>query len=109
MYDFALDPATDVPIIVKQNARTRQKWSELGPLPVPDHGAVKVSIGPTLKWARVHTAGSDSVTSYKVLFGTTNLPQLADTTSAQTFSTGSLNSGMIFYWKVDQVKSCQVI
>ncbi len=73
MYDFALAPAADVPNIVKQKARTRQK------------------------------------TSYKVSFGTTNLAQLADTTSVQTFSTGSLNSGMIFYWKVDQVKSDQVL
>lgn len=98
MYRFALDPAEDVPAIVKAKAGPGPEYSTLGPMLVPGNGAIKVSTNPTLRWTRGHSA-----TSYVVHFGTSSPPPVAAEITGQTYAPGSLSSGTIYYWSVDQV------
>jgi pectate lyase len=104
LYNFALDEAVDVPDLVKAHAGPGSEYSNLGPLPIPGNGAVSVSTSKTLRWTRGHSA-----TSYMVSFGTTNPPPSVTTTTEQEYSPESLESGKIYYWKVDQVTDTGMI
>ena len=68
--------------------------------PVPSTGATNVSLTQDLSW----TAGSGTVTSRDVYFGTVNPPVtkvVADGT-ALTYDTGTMANGTTYYWRVDE-------
>jgi pectate lyase len=101
MYDFALDPAEAIPDIVREKAGPGPEYSSLGPLPIPGNGAIGVSANVLLRWTRGHNAGE--ATSYDVYFGAASPPPKVTSTTEKSYSPGSLTSGTVYYWRVDQV------
>jgi hypothetical protein len=100
MYDFVIDAVADVPSIVKAGVGPGSQYGDLGLMPVPGNGAVKVSMDPTLQWTKGQLAKG-----YIVSFGTANPPPEVDTVSVQTYNPGSLTNDTVYYWSVDQVTS----
>ena len=100
MYDFALDDVMAVPEIVRAGAGTKAELGEIGLMPIPGQGAIKVDYS-TLSWK----TGTASPESYVVYFGTDTNPPEVSTTTETSYEAGPLASGTQYYWRVDQVVS----
>jgi uncharacterized protein YjdB len=97
---FILDEANDVRSIVQAGAGPSSAYETIGLMPIPGQGAVGVD-NPTLQWL----TGTESASSYVVYFGTTPDPPQVETTTSESYNAGSLEEGVIYYWRVDQVTS----
>jgi pectate lyase len=104
MYDFMLDSANHVLAIVPAGVGPAEEYGEIGLLPTPGQGAVRIDTEPTLKWTK-----GTAATGYIVSLGTTNPPPQIITTTEQTYSPESLSLGTEYYWSVDQVTSVDTI
>ena len=104
IYDFFLDEANDVQSIVQSNAGPSSEFETIGLMPIPGQGAVDVDKS-TLQWL----TGTESPSSYNVYFGTTTNPPQVATTASNTYDVGTLDEGVRYYWRVDQVTSAGTI
>jgi lysophospholipase L1-like esterase len=100
MYSFMLNDPNDVQSIVQAGAGPSSEYETIGLMPIPGQGAIGVD-NPTLKWL----TGTESPSSYIVYFGTTTNPPQVATTTSESYDVGSLEEGVIYYWRVDQVTS----
>jgi hypothetical protein len=63
--------------------------------PSPANGSEGVSVNPTLTWT-----ASSGATSYDVYFGTSPNPPLVTNTTSASYTPGTLNPGITYYWMV---------
>jgi outer membrane protein assembly factor BamB len=66
--------------------------------PNPGNGAIGVSTTVVLSW----TAGTRA-TSHDIYFGTSNPPPFVNNQTATTYDAGTLDSGTMYYWQIDEV------
>jgi len=67
--------------------------------PNPANGATDIPrIGTSLSW----TAGSGTVDSHDVYFGTTNPPTFKVNQTATSYATGTMGQGKLYYWRIDE-------
>jgi pectate lyase len=104
LYDFFMDPAENVPTVVEPGVGPAVQYGEIGLMPIPGQGAVGVS-NSTLSWK----TGTHSPTSYVVYFGTTTSPTQVAAISETSYDVGPLSSGVVYYWRVDQVTASSTI
>lgn len=72
--------------------------------PSPANGAIDIDINTDLSW----TAGNGAV-SHNVYFGTVNPPAARGNQTATTFEPGSLVASVQYYWRIDEVRSGDVL
>lgn len=100
LHDFLLDSASSVPSIVEPKTGPAAEYATIGLMPTPGQGAVGVDYS-TLSWK----TGTATPNSYIVYFGTTTNPPQVATTTSDSYDVGSLDEGVRYYWRVDQVTS----
>ena len=66
--------------------------------PRPYDGAVEVDLDTTLSW----DAGPDTV-MHDVCFGTENPPLLVSSQAMSRYDPGQLNSGTVYFWRIDEI------
>jgi len=68
----------------------------------PANGATGVSrTGTSLTWV----AGSGTVDSHDVYFGTTNPPPFKVNQTATSYATGTMGQGKLYYWRIDEINN----
>jgi hypothetical protein len=63
--------------------------------PAPASGSEGVSINPTLTWT-----AATGATSYDVYFGTSPTPPMVTSTASTSYTPGTLDPGITYYWMV---------
>ncbi|MFA6884502.1 MAG: Ig-like domain-containing protein, partial [Paludibacteraceae bacterium] len=100
-YLYTLDDVTKVPSLLTSGCAPKADFANIGMVPVPGQGAIEVSTTPKLQWVK-GTSGRDA-TSYIVYLGTTTNPAKVATVTGQSYSPSKLQSGTVYYWRVDAV------
>ena len=107
LHDFLLQPAANVQAYVQANAGPKADAGVAPLLPLPGNGAIKIATGVTLEWT---TTPDVDVISYNVYFGTdSSSPIFQTNTTSCTFPPGDLQTGLVYYWRVDRVTTAATL
>lgn len=104
-YTYTLDPAANVPTIVKAGAGTTiligdpALWPDKATVPAPANGEGNAAVASTLTWH----AGSTAV-SHNVYFGASPLGLVSyGNQSATSFTPPALAANTDYFWRIDEV------